>query len=163
MMSSDTNTTNFDIIQKLQLLTLYFPKLKFVWSPSPYATAQLFEELKINKEEPDPEAAAALGSDDALNDLDNISQKYNHNIHDFLMKLPGINSRNIGKIMRHGGNLKQLLKKSQEELLELVGNANDAKMLYESLHVAHKPSKEEIKGKTYQSKFKKGFGEKFKT
>jgi len=32
---------------KLQLLTLHFPKLKIVWSPSPHATAQLFEELKV--------------------------------------------------------------------------------------------------------------------
>lgn len=36
-----------DVQKKLQLLTLHFPKLKIVWSPSPYASAQLFEELKV--------------------------------------------------------------------------------------------------------------------
>jgi DNA excision repair protein ERCC-4 len=41
------NVTSNDIAAKLQLLTLHFPKLKLVWSPSPYATAQLFEELKV--------------------------------------------------------------------------------------------------------------------
>ncbi|XP_059046563.1 DNA repair endonuclease XPF isoform X2 [Achroia grisella] len=37
-----------DIQQKLQLLTIHFPRLKLVWSPSPYATAELFLELKLN-------------------------------------------------------------------------------------------------------------------
>ncbi len=46
--------SNVDITQKLQLLTICFPKLRLVWSPSPYATAQLFEELKQNRDEPDP-------------------------------------------------------------------------------------------------------------
>jgi DNA excision repair protein ERCC-4 len=41
------DVTSSDVQSKLQLLTLHFPKLKLVWSPSPYATAQLFEELKV--------------------------------------------------------------------------------------------------------------------
>lgn len=36
-----------EITAKLQLLTIHFPRLKLVWSPSPNATAQLFEELKV--------------------------------------------------------------------------------------------------------------------
>lgn len=39
-------SSNF-ITAKLQLLTIHFPKLKLVWSPSPYATAQLFQEIKV--------------------------------------------------------------------------------------------------------------------
>lgn len=53
-MISGESMSNIDITQKLQLLTICFPKLRLVWSPSPYATAQLFEELKQNREEPDP-------------------------------------------------------------------------------------------------------------
>lgn len=45
MISEDANS--FEIQQKLLLLTLHFPKLKIIWSPSPYASAQLFEELKV--------------------------------------------------------------------------------------------------------------------
>lgn len=45
MISEDANS--FDVQQKLLLLTLHFPKLKIIWSPSPYASAQLFEELKV--------------------------------------------------------------------------------------------------------------------
>lgn len=46
-LSRDMSST--DITAKLQLLTLHFPKLKIVWSPSPYATAQLFEEIKVRR------------------------------------------------------------------------------------------------------------------
>lgn len=46
-LSKDLSST--DITSKLQLLTLHFPKLKIVWSPSPYATAQLFQEIKVNR------------------------------------------------------------------------------------------------------------------
>lgn len=45
MISEDANS--FDVQQKLLLLTLHFPKLRIIWSPSPYASAQLFEELKV--------------------------------------------------------------------------------------------------------------------
>ncbi|KAI8422398.1 hypothetical protein MSG28_006247 [Choristoneura fumiferana] len=44
--SDAVDTRKADIQQKLQLLTIHFPRLKLVWSPSPYATAELFYELK---------------------------------------------------------------------------------------------------------------------
>jgi DNA excision repair protein ERCC-4 len=56
MLSRDSDSNNTEIMQKLQLLTIHFPKLRLVWSPSPYATAQLFEEIKQTKEQPDPNA-----------------------------------------------------------------------------------------------------------
>lgn len=160
MMSGDSSSSNADIMQKLQLLTLHFPKLKLVWSPSPYATAQLFEELKQGKQEPDPDVAALLGSDEAggAGEGDNIVDRTNPNIHDFLIKLPGINSKNIGKVMRKCKNLKELLKKTEEELVELLGNKMQAKMMWEILHVAHKPVQGDAGEKQFASKFKRGLG-----
>lgn len=114
MIASDAPSANVDITQKLQLLTIYFPKLRLVWSPSPYATAQLFEELKQNRDEPDGGVAASLGSDDqGTKDLENIVDKMNVNIHDFLIKLPGITSKNIAMLMRKVADFKELLKLSQ--------------------------------------------------
>ncbi|CAG2067323.1 unnamed protein product, partial [Timema podura] len=52
-----------DVTSKLQLLTLHFPKLRIVWSPSPYATAQLFEELKQGRAQPEAATAAAIGAE----------------------------------------------------------------------------------------------------
>ncbi|KAL9692207.1 hypothetical protein quinque_000023, partial [Culex quinquefasciatus] len=160
VVSGDAGSSNADIMQKLQLLTMHFPKLKLVWSPSPYATAQLFEELKQGKLEPDPDVAALVGSDEAggPSEMENIAESSNPNIHDFLIKLPGINSKNIGKVMRKCKNLKELLQKSQEELRELLGTELHAKMLWEILHVAHKPVQGEAAEKPSASKFKRGFG-----
>lgn len=108
---SDGNSSNVDITKKLQLLTLCFPKLRLVWSPSPYATAQLFEEIKQNREEPIPKDAAAKGSDSTTKELmDNIIDKINPSVHDFLMRLPGVTSRNIGLLLKKVKDLKHLLR-----------------------------------------------------
>lgn len=115
MISGDASS-NKDITQKLQLLTMYFPKLRLVWSPSPYATAQLFEEIKQNRDEPNADVAAALGSTESTKELDKIVDKINPNVHDFLLKLPGITSRNINKVMREVKDLKALLKYDQVSL-----------------------------------------------
>lgn len=110
MISGEAATSNADITQKLQLLTIHFPRLRLVWSPSPYATAQLFDELKQGKPEPDPVKASALGSDENATDLDNIVDRMNTNIYDFLLKLPGINTKNIANVMSKVKNLKELIK-----------------------------------------------------
>lgn len=139
MLSRETDINNAEIMQKLQLLTIHFPKLRLVWSPSPYATAQLFEELKQNKEEPDSTMAIQQGTDDPTQELDSITERYNANIYDFMLKLPGINLKNIDAVMRKGKNLKEILKKSESELSELLGHSNDGRLLWDILHNSHKP------------------------
>lgn len=47
----------------LVLLTLTFPRLKIIWSSSPYQTAEIFAELKKNSPEPDPIKAVQTGLD----------------------------------------------------------------------------------------------------
>ncbi|XP_037032816.1 DNA repair endonuclease XPF [Bradysia coprophila] len=137
-MISGESMSNVDITQKLQLLTICFPKLRIVWSPSPYATAQLFEELKQNRDEPDATTAASFGSSDAK-ELETIVDKINPTTHDFLMKLPGINSRNIHMLMRRVANMKELLKQTEAELAVILNSEGNAKLLHDILHTAHKP------------------------
>lgn len=112
-MISGESTSNIDITQKLQMLTIYFPKLRLVWSPSPYATAQLFEELKQGHDEPDPTVASTLGSTASTKELDKFVDRINPNVYDFLLKLPGINLKNVYAIIRKVDNLKELIKLSQ--------------------------------------------------
>lgn len=150
MLTQDARSTK-KIRQKLQLLTLHFRKLKLVWSPSPYATAQLFEELKRGQEEPNSVTCLSIGTDES--DMDNVAEKYNPNVFDFLMKLPGINTKNIGKVMRNGGCLKDLLKKSEDELEILLGTKNSAKMLWQALHVVQVPKKQEINRPVFKRKY----------
>src|ERR1700761_5732939 len=51
------------IQQKLVLLTLAFPRVRVIWSSSPYASADIFKDLKTNSREPDYAAAVAIGAD----------------------------------------------------------------------------------------------------
>ncbi|XP_065070026.1 DNA repair endonuclease XPF-like isoform X2 [Rhopilema esculentum] len=80
-----------NVTSKLALLTLHFPKLRIIWTQSPYATAEIFEDLKSNYPDPDSETAMALGldSDEVASNL-----KYNIRSQDFLCKMAGINSKN---------------------------------------------------------------------
>ncbi|XP_052863284.1 DNA repair endonuclease XPF [Anopheles cruzii] len=160
--SSSLGSSNEDIMAKLQLLTIHFPKLRLVWSPSPYATAQLFEELKQGKAEPNPDVAVKIGSDEAATDdgpegtADGLL--VNVDMQEFLMKLPGITSRNIGKVMRQCKSLRELTQKTEAQLEELLGGQALAKQLWEILHVAHKPTQPDPSGKMPWSKFKRGAG-----
>ncbi|KAJ8916740.1 hypothetical protein NQ315_013945 [Exocentrus adspersus] len=142
MLSNDVD--DFNIQQKLLLLTLHFPKLKIIWSPSPYASAQLFEELKVGKDNPNSQYAIAMGCEE---DLDTIETKYNSNIYDFVQKLPGITSKNIDAFMRKCQTLNSAIEKSEEELKEILGNTSDAKTLYSILHETHRPNEETVKFK----------------
>nr|CAG4643819.1 EOG090X03DI [Lepidurus arcticus] len=60
---SNDASSSYDVTSRLILLTLHFPKLRILWSPSPYATAEIFDELKRGRDEPDPAKAASLTAD----------------------------------------------------------------------------------------------------
>lgn len=47
-------------ITRLVMLTIQFPKLRLLWSPTPHATAELFELLKTNKPQPSLEEALKI-------------------------------------------------------------------------------------------------------
>ncbi|XP_034286152.1 DNA repair endonuclease XPF isoform X2 [Pantherophis guttatus] len=121
-----------DVISKLALLTLHFPRLRLLWCPSPHATAEVFEELKQNRPQPDATAALAITADsETLPERD----KYNPGPQDFLLKMPGINSKNCQAVMNHVESIAELISFSQEKLAELLGNAANAKQLYEFIHL----------------------------
>ncbi|XP_065217330.1 DNA repair endonuclease XPF isoform X2 [Planococcus citri] len=127
-LSKDLQST--DITSKLQLLTLHFPKLKIVWSPSPYATAQLFHEIKEGRSEPNAADASAVGSSEANLDED----KYNVAIKDLVGKLPGVTSQNIFAILNKVENLEELLSFTQVQLKDLLQNSANATQLFNALH-----------------------------
>eukprot|EP00053_Salpingoeca_punica_P016238 m.152150 g.152150 ORF g.152150 m.152150 type:complete len:948 (+) comp16913_c1_seq2:43-2886(+) len=51
-------------MSKLVLLVQGFPQLRLLWSRGPYATAEMFAELKKHQPEPDADHAATIGLDD---------------------------------------------------------------------------------------------------
>ncbi|CAH0391346.1 unnamed protein product [Bemisia tabaci] len=139
--------TSNDITSKLQLLTLHFPKLRLVWSPSPHATAQLFHELKMGKEEPNPEVAASIGAEEGALEDDTFLDKYNIGIHDFVGKLPGVTTKNVYMLLNRGKSLDHLIMLSQEQLADILKNSGNAELLYKALHSSHKPNPEPTGGK----------------
>lgn len=55
------DVTPNNIISKLSLLALHFPRLRIVWSRSLHATAEIFATLKANQDEPEEAKAVRVG------------------------------------------------------------------------------------------------------
>ncbi|XP_054866764.1 DNA repair endonuclease XPF-like [Amphiprion ocellaris] len=121
-----------DVSSKLTLLTLHFPCLRILWCPSPHATAELFLELKQGQPEPDASAAQAVTAESDL--VAESTDLYNPGPYDFLLKMPGVNMKNYRALIKNADSLADLAKLSQNKLAEILGNANNAKLLYEFLH-----------------------------
>lgn len=126
--SSGTGTSvNNSIMQKLQLLTIHFSKLRIIWSPSPYASVLLIEKVKKNKPEPDSEAALKQGTEEA--DGGNAAglhiDKFNTNIFDFMIKMPGMSYKNIHRVMNRKMTFRELLNQKAENLEKMMDSKRD--------------------------------------
>nr|XP_033329091.1 DNA repair endonuclease XPF isoform X1 [Megalopta genalis] len=157
---ASSDVQDMTITSKLQLLTLHFPRLKLIWSPGPHATAQLFEELKLGKPQPDATKAAQVG----IEENDQIeAAKYNSHIHDFIAKLPGVTTKNLYSILNKGQSLDHLVKLTKEEITEMIGNKNEAQMLYNGLHEKCSAADEKSATTAKKTVFSRGRGKRLFT
>ena len=92
---ASSSSQSADLQSKITLLTLAFPRLKVIWSSSPYQTAEIFEELKRQQEEPDPIKAVQTGLDPG-EDADEKS--WNQAPQDMLRTIPGITEKNLSRL-----------------------------------------------------------------
>lgn len=122
----------YDSLPKLILLTITFPQLSIVWSPSPTFSAEMFEYLKIDREQPDVEQALKV-SEEQLPVEQNVD-KYDLETKEFLLCLPGVNFHNVYRLMSKCLCILDVMKKSQQELSEILESEINSKVLYESLH-----------------------------
>ncbi|KAK3191229.1 DNA repair protein RAD16 [Lecanicillium sp. MT-2017a] len=118
MSSVSASNVSSDLQSKLVLLTLAFPKLRIIWSSSPYQTAEIFESLKTQEDEPDPIAAVNAGLD---KDMRAEDQVFNQEPQEMLAVVPGVTPKNIKNIVLETENLKEVANMTQEELAPLVG------------------------------------------
>uniref|UniRef100_A0A8C4PDB8 DNA repair endonuclease XPF n=1 Tax=Dromaius novaehollandiae TaxID=8790 RepID=A0A8C4PDB8_DRONO len=123
-----------DVTSKLTLLTLHFPKLRILWCPSPHATAELFEELKQNHPQPDAETAMAVTAD---SEVLPESDKYNPGPQDFLLKMPGVNTKNCHVLMNHVKSIAELVTLSKDKLSQILGNAINGTQLFDFIHLTY--------------------------
>jgi len=114
---SSANATS-DLQSKLVLLTLAFPRLRIIWSSSPYQTAEIFESLKTQQEEPDPIAAVRIGLDGNMRAED---QAFSREPQDMLRVVPGVTAKNLKNLVLEAGNLRDVSNMSEHELEPVVG------------------------------------------
>lgn len=123
---SATNASS-DLQSKLVLLTLAFPRLRIIWSSSPYQTAEIFESLKTQEAEPNPIHAVNIGLEDGQSAED---QSFNREPQDMLRVVPGVTSKNIKNLILQMGSLKEVANASVEEL-DLVVGKEAGRQIYE--------------------------------
>lgn len=122
---------NTSVQSKLVLLTLAFPRLRIIWSSSPYATAEIFADLKNNNPQPDPDKAALVGAEEE--GLDNIG--INAPAEELLRSLPGITAKNVRHVMSMVESIKELCELDLPSVQAILG-LEAGKTLYTFLHTA---------------------------
>lgn len=129
------DVTPNNIISKLSLLVLHFPRLRIVWSRSLHATAEIFASLKANQDEPDEAKSIRVGvpSEDGIIENDVRAENYNTAAVEFLRRLPGVTDSNYRTIMEGCKSLAELALIPLERLAELMGGQKAAKMLRDFL------------------------------
>ncbi|CUA73275.1 DNA excision repair protein ERCC-4 [Rhizoctonia solani] len=109
---------DWDIQSKLVLLTLAFPKLRIIWSSSPYATADIFTEFKKNNKEPDPQVAITVGAEEAGDENPAVNQL----AEEMLRALPGVTQKNYRGIMNRVGSLREFCELSLRQMQDIMGD-----------------------------------------
>ena len=103
---------------KLILLTLSFPRLRIVWSSSPYATADIFKDLKAHHPEPDPARAIAIGAEEDPEAGAGINQA----AEELLRALLGITAKNVKYVMNKVRSIREFCELSLPAVQEILGN-----------------------------------------
>ncbi|KAL9242755.1 hypothetical protein vseg_016724 [Gypsophila vaccaria] len=129
------DVTPNNIISKLSLLVLHFPRLRIVWSRSLHATAEIFTSLKANQDEPDEAKAMRVGvpSEEGIVENDVRAENYNTSAVEFLRRLPGVTDSNYRTIMDGCNSLADLALLPVEKLADLMGGQKAARTLREFL------------------------------
>lgn len=125
--------TDLDIQSKLVLLTLTFPRLRLIWSSSPYASVEIFADLKQNFDEPDPERAASIGLDDSLTRERQQEASMNITPMEMLRAMPGVTLKNSVYIAQKIPSIQALCDAPLVELQGLIGSEAGRK-LHQFLH-----------------------------
>ena len=108
-----------DLQSKIVLLTIAFPRLKIIWSSSPYQTAEIFAELKNKQEEPDPIKAVQVGLGQGEDPYE--QQSFNTTPQDMLRAVPGVTGKNAMRVILEVADLREVSNLEEAELDVMVG------------------------------------------
>jgi len=128
--------SSVSIQSKLVLLTLSFPRLRIIWSSSPYATADIFNDLKLNNPEPNAHTAIAIGAEDDSE----AGAGVNTAAEELLRSLPGITNSNVKQVMNKVKSVRELCGLSLEKVQEVLEDREKGKLCWEFMHQGEKTS-----------------------
>ena len=114
---------------KIALLILTFPRVRIIWSSSPYATSEIFKDLKLNNPEPDPTTAITIGAED---DPD-VGAGVNAAAEELLRCLPGITAKNAKHVMSKIRSVRELCEMDLFQVQEILG-MEPGKACWEFIH-----------------------------
>ncbi len=128
---SGSGDGNEEVLGKLLLLLLHFPRLRLLWSSNPAQTGHLFADLKAALPQPRVAAAVAVGSATPDAALD---RSYNITPMEMLRRLPGITEANVARVAGRVRNLRALCALSREECGAILGSQEAGSRLHAFLH-----------------------------
>ncbi|KAH9828112.1 DNA repair protein rad16-like [Teratosphaeria destructans] len=120
-LSSSLGTSSLagtDLQSKLVLLTLAFPRLRIIWSSSPYQTAEIFDELKKSQPEPDPLRAVQIGLGEGD---DPEGRTFNRVPQEMLRAVPGVTPKALQRLVLEYRDVRDVANAGAEELAALIG------------------------------------------
>ncbi|KAI1787127.1 hypothetical protein LXA43DRAFT_1064555 [Ganoderma leucocontextum] len=127
---ADTATAASQSVQsKLVLLTLTFPRVRILWSSSPYATAEIFNDLKAHAAQPDPAKAIHVGAEDDSE----AGAGVNAAAEELLRSLPGVTANNVKHVMNRVKSVRELCELEMKDVQELLG-VEPGKACWEFIH-----------------------------
>ncbi|GAA5973055.1 hypothetical protein JCM11641_000389 [Rhodosporidiobolus odoratus] len=140
-----SSSTEIDLRSKLVLLTISFPKLRIIWSSSPYQTVEIFRDLKDNRPEPDSSKAILVGLEQDSGGVaaEGTAAGYaageaalNLAPQEILRSLPGVSSKNYKYLGSQVDNLEELVGLPMGEIQALIGN-EPGQRLFAFMHSDH--------------------------
>ena len=115
-----------DTCKRLCLLLIHFPQLFIIWSSSPTATAEVFEDLQREQPDPDTEHAKECGVESGSK----INTTTNQTACDMLLTIPGISFRNYVHVMNNVKNIRALSLLSETQCIGLIGPENGRRLYH---------------------------------
>ncbi|KAG1775146.1 hypothetical protein EV702DRAFT_973779 [Suillus placidus] len=114
---TDSDRAPPSVQSKLVLLTLHFPRVRIIWSSSPYGTADIFNDLKANAFEPDPNRAIAIGAEEDPE----AGAGINAAAEELLRCLPGVTAKNVKYVMNKVGSVRELCELDRKGVQGVLG------------------------------------------
>ncbi|CCH60780.1 hypothetical protein TBLA_0D02790 [Henningerozyma blattae CBS 6284] len=117
-----------EIQMKISKLVIKFPNLKIIWSSSPLQTVNILLELKLGREQPDPNLSMDIGTRTKSSSKDQ-SKSSKENDLTRLLQIPGISDIDYFNIKKKVKTFAKLKKLSEAQLAEMLGDVNLAEKI----------------------------------